>query len=460
MAKTEDRSTEKAAQEKDWTQGSIIGNLVMLSWPMVIMEALYMTGQIVDMIWVGRIGPSSIAGVGIANICFLVLASMDIGLIMGIRAMVSRFVGAGDMRSASNIAGQALFLGAIWGITVAIIGLAIVEPVFGLFGVEPEVVAEGVAYIRVLFAGWIAMGVLVMGLYSIQASGDTVKPMIIEVCIRSVHVALCPFLVLGWWIFPQLGVVGAAMSNVISHSLGAIVVVILLFSGRTRLKITWRDLRPVPDYIWRILRIGIPSLILHTQKAFGDVILAWLIVPFGTLAIAAHSLVLRIEMIFLAVGIGLGGGSGVLAGQNLGAGQPKRAERSGWLAVGLMEAVMIVFSLAILLKAESVVSIFTTEHDLIVLGAEFLRIAAAGYLIFGVVLVLQDCIAGAGDTVPTMIVSIAMIWLVQLPLAFFLPSVANLGVYGIRWAIVAGIFAGAIFYIIYFVSGRWKSRRI
>ena len=460
MAKTEDRSTEEAAPEKDWTQGSIIGNLVMLSWPMVIMEALYMIGQIVDMIWVGRIGPASIAGVGIANVCFLVVASMDIGLIMGIRAMVARFVGAGDMRSASNIAGQALILGALWGIIVAIAGLAIIKPVFGLFGVEPEVIAEGVAYIRILFAGWIAMGVLVMGLYSIQASGDTVRPMVTEVCIRSVHVLLCPFLVLGWWIFPQLGVVGAALSNVIAHSLGAIVIVVLLFSGRTRLKITWSDLRPVPDYIWRILKIGIPSLILHTQKSFGDVILAWIIVPFGTLAVAAHSLVLRIEMIFLAVGIGLGGGSGVLAGQNLGAGQSKRAEKSGWMAVGLMEAIMVVFSLVMLLKAESIVGIFTTEPDLIELSAAFLRIAVAGYLIFGIVLVLQDCIAGTGDTLPTMIVSIAMIWLVQLPLAFYLPSVANLGVYGVRWAIVAGIFAGSVFYIIYFMLGRWKSRKV
>jgi Na+-driven multidrug efflux pump len=125
-----------------------------------------------------------------------------------------------------------------------------------------------------------------------------------------------------------------------------------------------------------------------------------------------------------------------------------------------MEAIMIVFSLVILLKAESIVGIFTTEPDLVELSAAFLRIAAAGYLIFGIVLVFQDCIAGAGDTLPTMIVSIAMIWLIQLPLAFYLPSVANLGVYGVRWAIVAGIFAGAVFYIIYFSLGRWKSRRV
>jgi putative MATE family efflux protein len=385
---------------------------------------------------------------------------MNIGLIMGVRAMIARHVGAGDMRGASNMAGQAIILGALWGITVAIVGLAVVEPLFMLFGVEAEVVAEGVAYLRILFAGWIAMAVLIMGLYSVQATGDSLTPMITEASLRTVHLVLCPFLVLGWWIFPAMGVKGAALSNVIAHSLGAIIVVVLIFSGRTRLRVTLKDCRPVPGLIRRILKIGIPSLVLHAQRSIGDLVLAWLIAPFGTLAVAAHSLVVRVEMIFLALGIGLGGGSGVLAGQNLGAEQPKRAEKSGWTAVLLMEAIMIVFSIAILIKAESVVAIFTSETDLINIGAVFLRIAITGYLVYGIVLVYQEFIASTGDTLPTMIVSIAMIWLVQLPLAFYLPGVANLGVYGIRWAIVAGLFAGAILYVIYFISGRWKAKKI
>lgn len=456
----ESSSHNESAFEKDWTRGSIIGNLLLLSWPMVIMEALYMVGQIVDMIWVGKLGPSSIAGVGIANICVLVVMSMDIGLIIGVRAMIARYVGAGDIWGANTIAGQAIILGATWGIVVAVIGIFAVKPILGLFGAEAEVITAGIVYLRILFAGWVAMGILVMGLYAVQASGDTIKPMIIEAFIRTIHLSLCPFLVLGWWIFPHLGVTGAALSNVISHSIGALIVVSLLFSGRTRLQLALKDFRPVPNIIWRILKIGIPTLVLHMQKSLGDLVLLWIIIPFGTLAVAAHSLVLRVEMFFIAVGIGLGGGSGVLVGQNLGADQPKRAEKSGWLAVGLMEAFMIAFSGVILLRAENIVGIFTAEPDLVALGSIFLRIATAGYLLFGFVLVLQDCIAGAGDTLPTMIVSIAMIWVIQLPLAFFLPGVANLGVYGVRWAIVVSICSGAIFYVIYFMLGRWKAKKV
>jgi putative MATE family efflux protein len=456
----EKTSSNRSSREKDWTRGSIVGNLLLLSWPMIVMEALYMVGQIVDMVWVGKLGPSAIAGVGIANICVLVLMSMDIGLIIGVRAMVARAVGAGDIRGANNIAGQAIILGATWGIVVAVIGILASKPLLALFGAETEVIFAGMAYLRILFVGWVAMGILVMGLYAVQASGDTMRPMIIEASIRTIHVALCPFLVLGWWIFPHLGVAGAALSNVIVHGLGAVIVVSLLLSGRTRLRIALKNFRPAPIIIWRTLKIGIPALVLHMQKALGDLVLVWILIPFGTLAVAAHSLVLRVEMLCIAVGIGLGGGSGVLVGQNLGADQPKRAEKSGWLAVGLMEVFMVVFSITILLWAENVIGIFTAEPDLVRLGSIFLRIASAGYLLFGFVLVLQDSIAGAGDTLPTMIVSIAMIWVIQLPLAFFLPGFANLGVYGIRWAIVASIVSGTLFYVMYFMLGRWKAKKV
>jgi putative MATE family efflux protein len=427
---------------------------------MIFLEALFMIGQIVDMIWVGKLGPKAIAGVGLANICILVLMSMDVGLIMGVRAIIARHTGSGDMRGAGIITGQAVVLGASWGILVGVIGLLMVKPVFGLFGAGPEVTREGVAYLRIFFAGWMAIGILIMGMYSIQATGNSKTPMIIEISIRSVHIVISPFLVFGWSIFPELGVAGAAAGNVIAHSLGAVIVLFLLFSNRTSIRLTLSDFSPRIDIIQRILKVGIPALIMHTQKSFGDMILAWIIVPFGTMAVAAHSLVLRVEMIFIAIGIGLGGGAGVMAGQNLGANKPKRAEKSGWQAIGLMGIIMVASSVAILIYAEYIISVFTSEPDLIELGGIFLRIATAGYLGLGLVLVLQDCIASIGDTVPTMVVNIAMTWGILLPLSCFLPEVKNLGIYGVRWAIVASMTMGALFFIIYFMIGRWKLKKV
>jgi len=460
MIDTDKPDRKESLINKDWTQGPIVSNLLLLSWPMVLMETLFVISQVADMVWVGRLGPAAIAGVGIANIVVMLVMSMDFGLIIGVRAMVARYVGAGDMPGANHIAAQALILSVTWGALMMTIGILLAKPVMGLFGLEADVMAEGMAYMRVIFAGWIAMDVLVMALYIMQSSGDTMRPLFIEALLRVIHVTLCPFLVLGLWVFPHMGVSGAALSNILSQVLGTIIVLWLLLGGKTRLHLARKDFRLDLDIIWRILKIGVPALVMQLQRSFGNFILTWLIAPFGTLAVAAHSLATRVEMFVMLPGMGFGMGAGVLVGQNLGAGQPERAEKSAWMALGILEAVMLVCSGAILLWAESIIGIFTTDPELVEIGATFIRIAAAAFAIIGFISVLQSCIASAGDTVPNMIISIIMIWVITLPLAFILPKVSDLGVLGVRWAIVGGMAAGTIAYVTYFRMGRWKLKKV
>ena len=153
-------------------------------------------------------------------------------------------------------------------------------------------------------------------------------------------------------------------------------------------------------------------------------------------------------------------GAGGRAGKSRGAGGAGRAGKTGWLEVGMVEGFMIAGSVAILLAAESIVGIFSTEPELVAIASTFLRIAVAGFVLMGLVAVLQQCLMGVGDTVPPMIAGLVTVWLVQVPLAFILPGVTGLGVYGVRWAMVAGIVLGAIAYPIYFRMGRWKRTKI
>jgi len=158
--------------------------------------------------------------------------------------------------------------------------------------------------------------------------------------------------------------------------------------------------------------------------------------------------------------MGLGRGAGVLVGQNLGAHQPERAEKSGWLAVGLSEGFALIISVVMLLWAENIIRIFNAEPDVVELASIFVRIQAASGLALGIYHVLGYCISGAGDTLPPLLITLLNFWLVQIPLAYFLPKVTNLGVYGVRWAIVAGLVTGAVTYIIYFRLGRWKYKKV
>jgi putative MATE family efflux protein len=427
---------------------------------MVLMESLFVVSQVGDMVWIGRLGPDSIAGAGVANIVIMLVMSMDFGLIVGVRAMVARFVGAGDLKSANHVAAQALILSAAWGSVMTAFGILLARPIMLIFGLEAGVIAEGMAYMRVMFAGWVAMDILVMALYVVQSSGDAMRPMLIEGFLRIIHVTLCPFLVLGLWIFPRMGVSGAALSNIMAQVIGMGLVLWLLFAGATRLRLTRKDFHFDPGIIFRILKIGVPALIMNLQRSFGTFLLTWLIAPFGTLAVAAHSLASRVEMFVLLPGMGLGMGAGVLVGQNLGAKQPERAERSAWVAVGILEALMLVCSAAILLWADSIMSVFSSDPELVELGATFIRISTLAFSVMAFTSILQSCIAGAGDTVPNMIISIGLIWVIQLPLAYFLSRFTDLAVLGIRWGYAAATVAGTIAYVTYFRLGRWKHKKV
>jgi len=428
---------------------------------MVVHESFFMLSQTVDMIWIGRLGTASIAGVGIsATVAWLAESAILMGLVVGMTAVVARFTGAGDAPGAANAAWQACIVSAVFGAIVTVIGVLFAESILQLFGLEADVVAEGTAYMRTLFAGWIATSLWLMTHSIMRASGDTVTPMKISIFIRCIHLALCPMLIFGWWVFPDLGVRGAALSNVAAQVVGMFLSFWVLFSGRTRLRLSPRDLRVDLNTIWRIIRIGVPAAVTGVQTAFGNLIFARFMVPFGTIAVAAHSLFVRVMMVLIVPTWAIGAGAGVLVGQNLGAVQPGRAERTGWQATGIAAMIVVTASVAILLWAEGIIGVFTTDSDLVETASAFLRIATAGYLMTAIVIVLQQAISGAGDTLPVMIFSIITVWVVQLPLAYLLPRITDLGVYGVRWALVAGPLVGGIAYSVYFRAGRWKRKRV
>jgi len=460
MEKAKGAPRRGAAFDRDWTQGSTVRNLLSLSWPMIVSNSLNMLGPTIDMVWVGRLGTASIAGVGVSGIAVMLMMAAMMGLFMGLRAMIARFIGAGNKEGANHVARQGFIISAAFGLVIASIGFFFAEQILILMGLEPDVVAEGAAYMRIMFIGALVMVFRMVCEAIMQASGDAVNPMRIAIFFRAFHVALCPFLVFGLWIFPRLGVSGAALTNVFSQSLGLALGLWVLFTGRSRLQLTLSKFRVDLNTIWRIVRIGLPASIMGMQQNLGQFVLMWLMVPFGTVAVAGHTLCQRVEMILFMPGVGLGIAAGVLAGQNLGARKPERAEKSGWLAAGMAEGLMLLCSLVILLWAEGIISIFNSEPGLVEIASTFLRIATVGYLVLGLVIVFMQCLSGVGDTLPPMLISLVIIWVVQLPLAYLLPRVTEIGVYGVRWGMVAGMLVGATAFVTYFRLGRWKRKQV
>jgi putative MATE family efflux protein len=257
-----------------------------------------------------------------------------------------------------------------------------------------------------------------------------------------------------------MGVSGAAVTNVISQSLGVAIGLWFLLTGRTRLRLNFRNLRFDGKMIWRIIKIGFPGSIGGVERTFGQTLLTGLIAPFGTVAVAAHIICQRIDMIIFMPSMALGNAAGVLAGQNVGAHQIERAEKSGWLGIGLVQAVLTVFSLVIFLWPQPIIRIFNSQPEMVATASTFLRIAVVSYLVMSLSSVIMSCINSVGDTIPPMLVSLMTIWVIQIPLAYFLPRITDLGVLGVRWAMVTSSVIGSLTYTIYFHLGRWKRKTV
>jgi putative MATE family efflux protein len=295
---------------------------------------------------------------------------------------------------------------------------------------------------------------------AMQSSGDTMTAMRIGVLFRVIHIALCPFLVFGWWIFPELGVVGAALTNVIAQTFGGVMGLGFLLSGRSRLQVTFRDFHFDRENIWRQIRIGIPASANSMLRNFLGILIFRVVVPFGTVATASFSLIQRVDN-FLDVGSNaIGNAAGVLAGQNLGAKKPNRAERTGWLGVGLATVIMAIISIAILFWAEGVVKVFNSDPEVVTIASTLLRIATLGFLLMGAAGVLTTCLNQVGDTMVPLIASLVTMWGIQLPLAIYMPRIFNNGVFGVYWAIVIALALRGVIYMAYFKAGRWKRMQV
>lgn len=165
-------------------------------------------------------------------------------------------------------------------------------------------------------------------------------------------------------------------------------------------------------------------------------------------------------MFVMMPAFGLGSAAGILAAQNLGAQQPGRSAKTAWIAIGWLTGIMFVLSIAIWVWAGNIVQIFNPEQELIDLASTFLKIQIASYMCNGLMMVMMNIMNAVGDTLIAFIIDLVTMWGIRVPLAILLPKIGNLGVYGVRWALVADTVSSAIIFIIYFWSGRWKKKKI
>jgi putative MATE family efflux protein len=412
--------------------------------------------QLADLFWAGRVGGfRTIAGLGVAQAYTQLIMTVRMGLDMSMQAMISRAVGAGRLDLANHVALQSFTLVALFSLSMVLIGFFLSDSLMQILGVSDEVIEATSLYLKIQFIGSAAMGFRMSSASALQSSGDAITPMKATAVARLIHLALSPILIFGLAGFPAMGIAGAAVATVIAHSLAASWNFRALFTGTSRLHLTLRGYHPDFPLLWRLLRIGAPASITGAERVMSNLVIVRLVTPFGDAALAAYSLTRRLEFLTGMGSQGLGRASGVLVGQNLGAGQPERAKSTVRWAIGFVMSIRGTMGLVLIAFPVFFMSIFAQDPEFLDVGATWLRIQAVGGLVMGAGMVYQMSFNVAGDTMAPMIVTLITMWGIEVPGAFILSRYTDLAQFGIPVAIAAAMILRIVLYTGYFLKGRW-----
>lgn len=442
--------------DNDYTTGPIGRALGLLAIPMMLEMAMESIFAVVDIAFVSRLGTDAVAAVGITEVLVTILYAIAGGLGIGVTAMVSRRIGAGDREGAASVTGQAIWIGALVSIVIGVFGFVFARDLLVIMGASENVVQVGTGYTAILFGGSGSIIYLFLLNAAFRGAGDAAVALRSLGLANGINIILDPCLIFGLGPFPEMGVPGAAVATTIGRSIGVIYLLNYLFRARGRLQFQFRHLILVRDLIKRMLVISVGGIGQFLITTASWVALMRIVAIYGSAPIAAYTIALRMIEFAILPAWGLGNAAATLVGQNLGAGLPERAERSAWLAAKYNAVFMVIVGGSMLIMAPQITALFSDDPEVLRYGTSCIRILGIGFPMYAVGMIMTQALNGAGDTASPSALNFVSFWIVQIPLALWLARGFEFGPNGVFIAEVIAESLLTLMSILVFRRGRWK----
>jgi putative MATE family efflux protein len=445
--------------DHDYTQGSIKQAILLLAIPMILELSLESVFAVVDIYFVSHLPNSkyAIATVGLTEFVITIVYSFAIGLSTAATAVVARRIGEKNPEGATHAGMQAILLGIISSIVFGILGVVFAPDILRIMGAEPDVVKEGAIFTRIMLGGSIVIVLLFLINGIFRGAGDAAMAMRSLWIASLLNIFLCPMLIYGYGPFPALGLKGAAIATTIGRGIGVLYQCYHLFKGKGIIKVRAIHFKWDMPVIKTLVEVGWPATLQFVIQSGSWIIVAKLVAETGnTEAVAGYQIAIRNIAFFILPAWGLSNAAATLVGQNLGAKRPDRAEQSALLTTKYNAIFMSVVMLLFLLLSSPIMSIFTKEPAVHRYGVLALQIIGAGYIFYGIGMVMIQSLNGAGDTRTPTLINFIGFWLFQIPLAYVLAVVLKWGPVGAFAAIPIAETAIAIAAYIIFKKGNWK----
>lgn len=446
---------------RDYTRGNIRRAILVLAVPMVLEMFMQSVFAVADAWFVGQLdSDAALAVIGLTESMLSIVFAIGLGLSMGTAATIARRIGAKDPDAAGVTAVQAIGLGIVLSIVLGVIGATFATPLLRLMGASEDVVGV-VGYTRHTLGGCGTILLLFLINAVFRGAGDAALAMRALWLANIVNIALDPIFIFGLGPIPAMGVTGAAVATNIGRGVGVIYQISLLARGKSSVTLGPAQVRLHLDAMIRLVRIsgvGMFQFFVGTSSYLG---LIRVLSGLGNdAAIAGYTIAVRIIIFALLPAWGVANAAATLVGQNLGAGQPDRAERSAWMTARYNVVVLGLVGATFILFARPLVLLFIEDPAVVDYGAEALRVISFGYAFFAFGMVMMMSLNGAGDTTSPTIVNLFCHWLLKIPLAYLLAYPFELGPLGVFLAIPIAESLASVVYIVLFRRGAWRRREV
>lgn len=444
----------------DYTRIPLRRAVFLLAVPMVLELVLESTFAVVDIFFVGQLGPSAVATVGLTESYLFLLYSIAMGLAMGITALVARRVGEGASEEASVTAAQALWVAVLASVPFAIAGIVWARELLALMGADAWTLAHGVGYMQWMLGGNVVILLLFVINAIFRGAGDAAIAMRVLWVANGLNILLDPLLIFGWGPVPAFGVEGAAIATTIGRGTGVLLQLWILFHGGKHIRLQAAQLAWRAGVAWQIVRTSLGGVGQMIVAMTSWIFLMRILASIGSEAVAGATIAIRIMMFTMMPAWGMSNAAATLVGQNLGATQPERAEAAVWQIGRYNMGYLLCIALLFFLLPRELVGFFSDDAQVVAIGGEWLRILSYSLFVYGWWMVSVQAFNGAGDTATPTWINVVFFWLIQIPLAWLLALHLQLGHSGVFWAVFVSETAVGLFTLWLFSRGRWKTVQV
>ncbi len=408
---------------KDLTKGHLVKNLFILSLPIMFSNFLMMFYNLTDTFWLGKLGEGARGAVAVTGMTFplvFFLSSFGSGFVIAGSTLIAQYKGAGRQHMLSKTVGQQVLILIAFSLTYVLISQLLLDYFLRVMGTPPEIMADAKSYISIVMIGMAFMYTFLVYQGIMHGMGDMISPMRVQIFSVLLNVVLDPIFIFGWLGMPAMGIKGAAYATLIARFAAALVVIVYFVRKEKKILPGLHDLIPDKELLRRIIKISIPSSLSQSLTSFGFLLLQGFVNSYGTVVMTAFSIGNRMTGIFMMPAMGISNALTTVIGQNLGANEPRRAEKSVHIAFTAIFIIMSLCCVFVYFYGAGMTKFFIDDAEVIAVGGRMFKVVAFAALIFALQFIFTGVFNGAGHTRPVLVLAIARLWIFRIPFVYIL----------------------------------------